>query len=346
MIAAGKWLTVSAAQLNQVRFHAADFTTIDSLRIGASDGRFWGYRNVKVATIGEPEVGTDGRVILDQLEERSFSDLVGQTDSGPSARLYQFYDSNTNPLSATVVDGMTPFQAGVVHTVTAAQFEQLMVKGGTYDNRSFDDLYVRINNGEQWSDWDKLTVRTEPHYLDSLLTQGWRDFISPPPGSPLVITYSFMQRTSDYYPDGPERTNFREFDNNMREGARRALGYWASVAEISFVEVPETVGGIIRFGTADRGGPGDPYAWAYLPGSSSPMNEGVFGDVWLNNSGYPASGIPARDFLGPAFGSKRRQCRLPGDVARAGARFGLAPSVRCDQFAETHRRPPTTKAFR
>ncbi len=284
----------NAKNLDKLLFHSSDNGAIDKIRIGAFDGQYWGYRDFTVTTIARPVLDVADMQILDQLEERTLSSMVLQADSGPAPTLYQIYDTNGDPLSAAIIDGIDRLEAGVVHEVTAEKLRDLMVKGGFYDDRSLDDFYIRMNNGRDWGQWEKLTVRTEPHYLESLMRPGWDDFITRDSEGRLVVTYSFLQKVPDYYASGAtERQNFIEYNDSMRDGARRALAIWQSVTNITFVEVPDPTGGVIRFGTADL--PDDVGAWAYLPGSSTPMNQGLPGDVWLNNNGFPDNAP-----LGPA----------------------------------------------
>ena len=278
----------SAKNLDKLIFHSADGGAVDEVRIQAFDGQFWGMREFRVTTIARPVLDVADMQIFDQLEERSLASLVSQGSEGPAPTKYQIYDANLDPLSGAIIDGIDRLEAGVVHEVTATELQSLMVKGGFYDDRALDDFYIRMNNGRDWGQWEKLTVRTEPHYLNSLIRPGWDDFITRRPDGRLVVTYSFCQKTPDYYVGNvTERNNFLELNDPMREGARRALESWGSVMNITFVEVPETVGGVIRFGTADL--PDEVGAWAYLPGPSDPINEGRPGDVWLNNNGYPGN---------------------------------------------------------
>lgn len=283
-----------AKNLDQLVFHSADGGAVDSLRIGAFDGQYWGYRDMAITTIARPVLEVADTQIFDQLEERPLSEMILQQDSGPALTSIQIYDANTDPLSGAIINGIDRLEAGVVHTVTAAELRDLNVKGGFYDERSIDDYYIRMNNGRDWGEWEKLTVMTEPHHIDSLAARGWDDFITRDPQGRLVVSYSFLQKTPDYYEGNvTEKNNFLELNDPMRAGARRGLNAWKDVMNITFVEVPDPVGGVIRFGTADL--PDEVAAWAYLPGPSTPINRGRPGDVWLNNNGFPGN-----DPLGPS----------------------------------------------
>lgn len=283
-----------AKNLDKLLFHAADGGAVDSIRVGAFDGQFWGYRDMDITTIARPSLDVVDTQILDELEERPLSEMISQQDTGPAPTSYQIYDSNLGSLSGSIINGIERLEAGVVHTVTAEELRDLNVKGGFYDDRSLDEYYIRMNNGRDWGEWEKLSVRTEPHYITSLEGPAWDEFISRDSRGRLIVTYSFLQKTPDYYENNATETNnFRELNDSMRAGARRALDAWQDVTDITFVEVSDTVGGVIRFGTADL--PDEVGAWAYLPGRSNPINQGRPGDVWLNNNGFPGN-----DPLGPS----------------------------------------------
>jgi Ca2+-binding RTX toxin-like protein len=117
-------------------------------------------------------------------------------------------------------------------------------------------------------------------------TRRWND--SSPLGTPVTVTYSFMTSLPSYYSNSIN--NFVPFNNVEMNGSRRALAsygrtfdlngaevssLYGPVSNITFQEVPDSVGGQIRFGT----GKFDPElgAWANPPGADAD------GDVWLNN---------------------------------------------------------------
>lgn len=93
-------------------------------------------------------------------------------------------------------------------------------------------------------------------------------------GQPVTVTYSFMDAVPDYYGSG-DITDFQVFNDTMKAVAQECLAQYAAIANISFVEVSDSVGGQIRFGTNDQASSA---GYAYYPSSS-----GIGGDVWLNN---------------------------------------------------------------
>ncbi|HEX2529518.1 MAG TPA: M10 family metallopeptidase [Geminicoccus sp.] len=99
----------------------------------------------------------------------------------------------------------------------------------------------------------------------------------------LVIEYSFAAGDSSWRSGyGNDEPGFWAGDFSEAEKAvvRQALGAWADVADIHFVEVAEsdTAAGDLRFGRSTL----PSTAWAYLP---DPAAEG--GDIWLGQQRFP-----------------------------------------------------------
>jgi len=119
--------------------------------------------------------------------------------------------------------------------------------------------------------------------IGSLLYPGLPRWNSAGPvGSPVTISFSFMNGVPTYYAsDAVERDYFIPFNTHQRQAARQALSFWQQLTNIRFVEVADAgSGGQIRFGTADLGY--SSAAHAYLP-HPHPLG----GDVWLNNGYSP-----------------------------------------------------------
>ncbi|MBD2014192.1 M10 family metallopeptidase C-terminal domain-containing protein [Microcoleus sp. FACHB-53] len=115
-----------------------------------------------------------------------------------------------------------------------------------------------------------------PNYIDALLPANRPRWNSGSPfGTPVTITFSFMESRPSYAP--ANWTNFNTFTAEQREFTRQALQLYADVANINFVEVSDAGGGgTMRFGYATNPGAA---GWAYYP-SSAPSG----GDVWMSNS--------------------------------------------------------------
>lgn len=286
-LAAGQWIDLTAAQFDRLRFYSGTGFVTDKIGLIAFDGRRKGTGNATVETLSRPGISGSEGVILDQLERRSIASLVNASGPGPQAVSYQFVDMTADAgidLTGNFRDGFDFLDSGTVHTMSPADFATIDFQGGKFDQRSLDEIYVRLNNGVQWSQWEKVEVRTEPHHIDSLAVESWRNYIL---GDEIVITYSFLQAIPDYYPgDAAERADFwAPFTIDMANAARKALAKIQELINVHFEEVPDPVGGVIRFGTANLppDPPDSPSAWAYFPADSDPINMGLGGDVWLNN---------------------------------------------------------------
>lgn len=275
-LASNKWITLSVEAFNRLLFVGGGDFAVDRIGVSMYDGRFWGTGNTTVNTIGKPSIATSDDLILDQLERINVASVISQDGTGPAAQQYQIFDGNTGPLTARLMDGLDQLAAGVVHTLTPAEFAALQIQGGRFDQRSLDEFYVRLHNGTDWSEWKKLVVRTEPHHIDALAVETWKDYII---GTPTVITFSFMQQLPGYFDPAPP--DFLAMTANMRTAVRDILGKIESLIDVRFVEVPDPVGGIMRFGTANLDDILAAQSW--LPEDSTPLNQGMGGDVLLNN---------------------------------------------------------------
>jgi Ca2+-binding RTX toxin-like protein len=130
-------------------------------------------------------------------------------------------------------------------------------------------------------------------------TTQYRWNIDAPAGTPVVVTYSFSTTLAAY--DLTARPGYTGFSVIQQGYARQALDTWAAASGIAFVEVPESVGGQIRFGMYDMTGllnsvGQQASGFAYYPSYStstvggvttySPAYNTIGGDVYLNRNFY------------------------------------------------------------
>ena len=100
-----------------------------------------------------------------------------------------------------------------------------------------------------------------------------------PIGTGWTLEYSFPTHGSTWAADygGEPRNGFQPLNAEQKAAVRQALQNWAEVADIAFVEVPDTVGrvGDLRFAVSSL----PPTAWSYYPGAHP-----AAGDVWLGSA--------------------------------------------------------------
>jgi hypothetical protein len=137
-----------------------------------------------------------------------------------------------------------------------------------------------------------------------------------PPGTPVTLTYSFMQSIPSYS-SGGEHPGFLPMTIVQRGAVVSVLDYYGKIANLTFVEVADSGGGgQLRFGTDTQSGSA---GYAYAP----TLSDLVGGDVWLANNQASNSTFDAGSFglstllheVGHALGIKHPGNYGSGDVA-------------------------------
>ncbi|WP_146588559.1 matrixin family metalloprotease [Puniceibacterium confluentis] len=141
--------------------------------------------------------------------------------------------------------------------------------------------------------------------LDSEVNRRWNG--AEPHGTPVVVSYSFLDAVPAYSPDIP---GFEPFGAEYHDIIRGALDVWDDASGITFVEVPVGVSAEITFGMRDmtgltnaNGNPTSGYSSRPLVYSTLSADglicynrqEDTRGDVWMNAEYYgdsPASMAP------------------------------------------------------
>ncbi len=317
-----QWNTFDWDKINDIQYHFSDVASNENVRMVISDGR--STSTVATATmrsIPNPELeATANSVSIDTIDRIPVSDLISQTDSGPLFTQYEIYDEfanfdndNRDRSGRFELDGVD-LQFGVMHRLTADQFDRLVFKGAEADfGRVLDPVLIRATNGQVDSDavplfteWERINVNTDPVGADSLFS-GARWF-GAVPGETVEITFTFIDGDNGgaagayppmptYYvcapleePDDECNDAAEAFALNQpqRETIREVLYSYERVANIKFREVsflPDAGDAVMTFGAADLPGAA---AWAYLP--SGPVTSGMgtkTGDVWFDtDSGF------------------------------------------------------------
>lgn len=121
-----------------------------------------------------------------------------------------------------------------------------------------------------------------------------------PVGRGVTLDYSFPEGTTYWatnYSGLDEPDAYSALDAGQRAAVRSALGSWAAVADVGFVEVPDTenVVGELRFGfTANVSN--DSAAHAYPP-----FDDPAAGDVWFNSEDIAQAAAPGSYFYATAI---------------------------------------------
>ena len=266
------------------------------VRYQVYDGRYWSpietleFQNSSVPVLGGPDNALDSH-----LKAFNISPLFEQIDDGLDAITYEVIDTNPAIASGKLELFNTRLAEGQVIELTAEEFEQLNFRTGPYEDRSYDEVYVRATNGIFFGDWERAILRGEPEYDQALFSgTDWNQY-SPTytADGRLIITYSYMQQFPNYEtgeaedsPGNDPPRPFTVFTTEQRNATRRAFRHFESFANVAFVEVADTAidpvggdrGGTIRMGNYRvEFDASTAAAFAFLPAPSPEA-----GDIWIN----------------------------------------------------------------
>ena len=319
---AGVWIPVDYDLVTSgaVQYHVSNRNDFELYRVTVDDGRFVSTLDTaQIQAIANPVLtASQNDFSVDTIERIPIGDFITQTDSGPPLTQYQVYDENTDIRSGRIeLDGVD-LQQGIVHTLTAAQFDRLVFKGAEADfGRQIDGMLVRgFNNIGLATEWTRFNVNTDPVGENALVGGPQYANFS---GTPITeITYAFIDSNvpiPSYYPPPPvncnpgvvpgvENAGTLPFNQPQREATRQLLESISAFANVEFREVafidsaggPSGVDAQITFGHWAQAC-GNP-AYAYPTDGSGLAS--VFGDVWLDwqQAGWnpltfdPATGQP------------------------------------------------------
>ena len=314
---AREWISVDFAQVQagEVRYQYSSRSDFEVFRVTVNDGRFQSVLDsgqlravaapVLVASINDFSIDTIERVVL--------SDFVSQADGGPPLETYEVYDSNDDFRSGRLeLDGIS-LQQGVVHTLTSAEFDRVVILGAEADfGRQIDPILIRGFNGLGLAtETVRFNINTDPIGGKSLLSEN--TYVDPVAtiGTDITqITYAFIDGGTSKstnssppvpnyydligpcivgYTEGCEATRTAPYNQPQREQTRALLGNIETFANIEFIEVPfvDNVdlehGALaqITFGHWDfsTGAPGNP---AYAIANDGDGLNTSAGDIWTD----------------------------------------------------------------
>lgn len=301
------WIQIDWEKVGDVKYVMSDNANEELFRMTISDNRFTStLQTARMTSVGVPVIdATENDLSVDSIERVSASSLITQLDLGPSPIQYQVYDENTFSRSGRLeLDGVD-LQQGVMHTLTADEFDRLVFKGAEADfGRQLDPMLVRADNGVTgWTEWERINVNTDPIGPKSLETGTfWTDANNAIP----QITYQFLDGNNPQDPaptpyvctpatDPDDECNeageMAALNRNQRETMREVFDYIEQFIPVNFVEKlydDNFVDATMLLGAANL--PDGVAAWAYLP--SGDVQSGWFtkpGDIWFDRDSYEPS---------------------------------------------------------
>lgn len=287
-----EWFTVNARDVERglVQYHSAQVPDSERIRVKVFDGKFSSkVKTFKIDTVQTPDIETPKNVqVVDDSTIVDVSNWIVQTDTGPANVKWQFFDATTekdsfgNEFSGSLTYQGNPLEAQRIREFTTAQLADVSFLSGVADRGiEHDEIYIRGNNGSEWSTWQRVNTTTVFNVIPSFekppLKWGPAQF-----GTGATLTYSFPEALPAYYALLDENNNtFQPFTPKMRQATREILKeVFTDRFGINFVEVSDTVGGTMRFGMIDNV---DAIAYAYFPltfGTNTNLTQTVHGDVW------------------------------------------------------------------
>ncbi|MBL8891711.1 MAG: M10 family metallopeptidase [Planctomycetaceae bacterium] len=282
--AANAWFEVEAKDLNKLNYHASEFADFERFRVNVFDGLHWSDISTGSVTVRVKPITTLPDLILLEEQENVFlRDIMQVNGNGLTVKTVQMFVPNSPPGGPLVRLNGQALAENRFYEMTWQDFQNVTYVGGAGGDsvgRYFNDLLLRFNNGVAWSEWERIDTVTEIIGNDALFTgTSW----SAIPGQAVEITYSFPLVVPFYYADDADERNelVRALNGVQQQRMRDALAIYSEFANITFREVPESVGGMMRFmfTEMDDGTLG----WAYFPSAQRP-SQSTHGDVWFNSA--------------------------------------------------------------
>jgi serralysin len=301
------WITVNSADFNKLTFKPKNVQSlpVQTIKYSAYDGSFWsqGINQIDIQTTYvippiKPIFTSTATEFYDaQRQAKLVSSLFAKRDAGVNYTGYEVYDPTTDSASGYFTVSNVVQTGGNVLSLTPTQFANTRWVTGAYENHLRETIYVRANNGQFWSNWEKVDVTDYPEIWRA--TNGGASWFNQPMLSLLPVnglgqrqlSFSFMQEFPDYETgeaedgDPLEGRQFERFTDVQRENVRVAFDHMEELLNVEFVEIADTDtnvfgqrGGIFRFGEYGIPAPeSSAAAFAFFPGTA-PQS----GDSWYN----------------------------------------------------------------
>lgn len=303
------WISVDRANFSNVTFKPKNIQSlpVQTIQYRAFDGSFWsqGINMIDIqTTYAIPPTkpiftSTETEFYDSQRQTRSLGTLFAKRDAGVDYISYQVYDPTTDGATGYFTLNNVAQSAGNVLSLTPEQFSNTRYVTSAYENHLRETIYVRANNGQFWSSWEKVDISGYPEIHRA--TNGgvsWftinQNFVAALPingSGQRQFSYSFMQEFPDYETGEavdeppPSEKYFSRFTAQQRANVRIAFEHMKEFLNLDFVEIADTDtnvfgqrGGIFRFGEYGVPAPeSTAAAFAFFPGTA-PQS----GDSWYN----------------------------------------------------------------
>lgn len=291
--------------VDQLKYHFADRFDTEVLLARVYDGRHLSALGRGVMnSVTKPIVNTnDDNMDINELEENVFTTLFSKQDPGPAYTFIEVIDetgADTDASGHFRLNG-EQLSANTVHKVLAADFNNLIYKGAANrEGRQQDSLLYRVNNGTEYSEWQRINMTTDPIGARALNSNTrWDFWIGPEKTN---ITYTFIEHLPTYYDpeNDPEADTTTPLAGSQRELFRDIFDIFEEFTDLTFEEVPFTANAgnaVIAIGAANL--TDNAQGWAYYPGGSGLASKP--GDIWLHIEGPTAPSAPDNSLGGEGF---------------------------------------------
>lgn len=239
------WHEIEAADLDNWTFRGGEYLTQDAYSIQVSDGHSWS--DIRDAAI-------HWRNLYDPKLSRNTRPARQEPANSVDLAIDYLFDVNQGDNFQVL--GPNLFYAGAllnpnqVHTFTRAQFQQVRVVSSNANNinplLSINDLRIRVEIDNVWSQWSSVNVLDAPHIDNALDTvNGQNHFWRLPNGDVSnQVTYAFLSQLPNYYAaNSIERQHGHGFmapNAKTQDAVRDIFDVYASMINVQFVEIAES----------------------------------------------------------------------------------------------------------
>ena len=262
VIAPREFQTFQFSEIGNIQYNFGSVGGSEVVRLVVNDGRSSSELvSATFTSIDTPEIAVpENSISIDSIERIDVSTLITQTDSGPAFTQYEIFDENADAISGRFELNGVSLQQGVLQTITAADFQNLVFLGAESDlGRSLDPVLIRATNGVTgFTETERINITTDPVGTDALVSGAF--FEDAANTGTTVLTYTFADgnpgvggnrpQVPEYYVCAPDAFPSAICDDPageaiglnafQRDSIRETLEGFENVANIEFIEVAYT----------------------------------------------------------------------------------------------------------